>query len=107
MKKIAFCLMITCLSLTFVPFQLNGAVSEPASTTSLPVPKTNDAAEVKALEVRLNELKEMDKSKMNSSEKKVMRKEVKSIKHRMHEIGGGLYISAGAIIIILLLLLIL
>jgi hypothetical protein len=104
MKKIAICLMMTCLSLTFVPFQVNGAVSEP---TSLPVPKTNDAAEVKALEVRLNELKEMDKSKMNASEKKIMRKEVKSIKHRMHDIGGGLYISGGAIIIILLLLLIL
>jgi len=104
MKKIAICLMMTCLSLTFVPFQVNGAVTEP---TTIPVSKTTDVAEVKALELRLNELKEMDKSKMNSSEKKVMRKEVRSIKHRMHDIGGGLYISGGAIIIILLLLLIL
>jgi hypothetical protein len=104
MKKIAICLMMTCLSLTFVPLQLNAATIE---NTSIPVSKTNEAAEVKTLELRLNELKEMDKSKMNSSEKKSMRKEVRSINHRMHDIGGGLYISGGAIIIILLLLLIL
>jgi predicted PurR-regulated permease PerM len=104
MKKFAICLIMACLSLTLVPLQLNAATTEP---TTIPVTKSNDAAEVKALELRLNELKEMDKSKMNSSEKKIMRKEVKSIKHRLHDIGGGVYISAGAIILILLLLLVL
>jgi uncharacterized protein involved in copper resistance len=104
MKKIAICIMMVFLSLTFLPLQANDATKEP---TSLASNKASEAAEIKTLELRLNELKEMDKSKMNSSEKKSMRKEVKSIKHRMHDIGGGLYISAGAIIIILLLLLIL
>jgi hypothetical protein len=104
MKKFAICLMMTCLSLTFLPLNLNAATAEP---TSIVGTKANEIAEVKALELRLNELKEMDKSKMNSSEKKSMRKEVRSINHRMHDIGGGLYISGGAIIIILLLLLIL
>lgn len=104
MKKIAICLVMACMSLTFIPLQLNAAVTEPVSIVGT---KPAEIAEVKTLELRLNEIKEMDKSKMNSSEKKNMRKEVRSIKHRMHEIGGGLYISAGAIIIILLLLLVL
>lgn len=95
---------MACLSLTFLPLQLNAATPEPTSTVGI---TPNESAEIKTLELRLNELKEMDKSKMNSSDKKSMRKEVRSIKHRMHDIGGGLYISAGAIIIILLLLLIL
>ncbi len=104
MKKIAMCVIMTCLSLTFIPLQLNAATPEP---TSIVGTKPNESAELKTMELRLNELKEMDKSKMNSSEKKSMKKEVRSIKHRMHDIGGGLYISGGAIIIILLLLLIL
>jgi hypothetical protein len=104
MKKIAICIMMVFLSLTFIPLSLNASTAEP---TSLVSNKANETAEMKTLELRLNELKEMDKSKMNSTEKKSMRKEVKSIKHRMHDIGGGVYISGGAIIIILLLLLIL
>jgi uncharacterized protein involved in copper resistance len=104
MKKIAICLMMVFLSLTFLPLQLNAAVTEP---TSIAGNKANEIAEMKTLELRLNELKEMDKSKMKSAEKKSMRKEVRSINHRMHDISGGLYISGGAIIIILLLLLIL
>jgi hypothetical protein len=91
MKKFTICMIMAIMSLTFLPLQLNAAIS----------------AEVKTLELRLNELKAMDKSKMNSSEKKSMRKEVRSINHRMHDISGGLYISGGAIIIILLLLLVL
>jgi uncharacterized protein involved in copper resistance len=104
MKKFAICMIMACLSLTFLPLQLNAATPAP---TSIAGNKANEIAETRALELRLNELKEMDKSKMNSSEKKSMRKEVRSINHRMHDISGGLYISAGAIIIILLLLLIL
>ena len=64
MKKFAMCLVMACLSLTIIPLQLNAATSEP---TSLVNSKTSEAAEVKILELRLNELKEMDKSKMNSS----------------------------------------
>jgi hypothetical protein len=49
----------------------------------------------------------MDKANMKSSEKKSMRKEVKSINHKLREIGGGVYISAGGLILILILLIIL
>jgi hypothetical protein len=105
MKKLAICLMVTCLSLTLIPLQLNAASrTEPSS---LPAPKPAESAEVKTLELRLNEIKTMDKSNMKSAEKKSLRKEVKSINHRLHEIGGGVYLSVGAVILIVVLLLIL
>ena len=56
---------------------------------------------------RLDEIKNMDKSSLTSSEKKNLRKEVKGIKKEMRSISGGVYLSAGAIIIIILLLIIL
>jgi hypothetical protein len=105
MKKLAICLMMTCLSLTLIPLQLNATTkSEP---TSVPAPKPAESSEVKALELRLNEINAMDKSKMKSAEKKTLRKEVKTINHKMHDIGGGVYLSAGAIILIVILLIVL
>jgi hypothetical protein len=105
MKKIIFCFMVTCLSLTFFPVQSNAAtIAEPSSLVD---PKPAEASEAKALELRLNEINALDKSNLKSSEKRSLRKEVKSIKHKLNELGGGLYISVGAAIIIILLLVIL
>jgi hypothetical protein len=104
MKKIAICLMATCLSLTFLPLQSNAATTEPSS--SLVVPKPAEAAEAKTLELRLTEINAMNKSNLKSSDKKNLRKEVKSINHKLREIGGGVYISAGTLILILVLLII-
>jgi hypothetical protein len=105
MKKLAICLVMTCLSLTLLPLQLNAATRTEPST--LPAPKPSESAEVKTLELRLNEINSMDKTNMKSAEKKSLRKEVKSINHKMHEIGGGVYLSAGAIILIVILLVVL
>jgi hypothetical protein len=44
---------------------------------------------------------------MKSAEKKSMRKEVKAINHRLHSIGGGVYLSVGAVILIVVLLIVL
>lgn len=105
MKKIVICLMLTCLSLTFIPIQLNA--STPSEPTTLPAPKPAESAEAKTLELRLNEINAMDKSKMKSAEKKSLRKEVKSINHKLREVGGGVYLSAGAIILIVILIVVL
>jgi hypothetical protein len=105
MKKITLCIMATFLSLTFLPVQSNAATSvAPSSSIVL---KTSEVTEAKALYKRLDEIKALDKSNMKSSEKKVLRKEVRTIKHQLSDLGGGVYISAGALIIILLLLIIL
>jgi hypothetical protein len=105
MKKLAICLVMTCLSLTLIPLQLNAvAKSDP---TSVPAPIPAKSPEVKVLELRLNEISAMDKSKMKSAEKKSLRKEVKSINHKMRDISGGIYVSAGVLILVLVLLIVL
>jgi hypothetical protein len=105
MKKIVLCLMATVLSLTFVPLQLSAASEK--NPTSVVVPKPEESAEAKVLENRLNEIKALDKSTMKAEEKKAVRKEVKSIKRELRELGGGVYLSAAAIVLIVILLVVL
>ncbi len=106
MKKITVCLMLTCLSLSFYPFQSNAANEIPVSGVDVPtVPAT---AGITTLELRLNEINAMDKSEMNAAERKSLRKEVRSIKHDLKKAGSnGIYLSVGAIIIVILLLILL
>lgn len=61
-------------------------------------------AEVKVMLNRLEEIKAMDKSEMKASEKKELRKEVRTIKANLAASKNGVYISVGGIIIIVLLL---
>lgn len=96
--------MAAFLSLTFFPLQSKAAATEP---TSLPAPKPAEAAEVKKMELRLNEIKAMDKSSMKPSEKKALRKEVKSINHKLRDVTGGVYVSVGVIILVVVLLILL
>lgn len=108
MKKITVCIMATCLSLTFLPLQSIAAITEePSALVVTKPPEPAESAEAKALVVRLNEIGAMDMSKLKSAEKKNMRKEVRSIKHELREIGGGVYLSVGAILLIALILIIL
>ena len=104
MKKIAICLMATCLSLTLLPLQSSGATTAPVS--SIPAPTPAESAEAKTLTLRLNEINMMDKSNLKSADKKELRKEVRSINHKLREISGGVYLSVSAIILILIFLVI-
>jgi hypothetical protein len=105
MKKVVLSLILAFLSLTFLPLQSKAVTTE--EPTSVPAPKPAENAEAKALELRLNEINAMDKTKMKSEEKKDLRKEVKSIKHNLRTIGSGVYLSGAAIILIVILLIIL
>ncbi len=105
------------LQISFIIFCL--AVIQPtmainASNTNIKtsvVTKDEEPSErAKALLMRLFEIKNMDKEALSSSEKKVLRKELRSMKKEMKASSGldsKVYISVGAIIIILLLILIL
>ncbi len=92
--------MTVILSLTFVPNHLRAE----AAITTTSATKAAESAKANSLLSRLNEINEMDKSKLSSLEKKQLRKEVRSTKMQLKELGGGVYLSVGAIIIILLLL---
>ena len=100
MKKIIFCLLTASLLMTFIPNELK-AVPGPVKTQS-----SSQSAEAQVLINRLEEIKSMDKSTLSSSDKKVLRKEVRSIDNRLRELGGGVYLSVGAVILILVLLII-
>jgi hypothetical protein len=105
MKKIVLGVMMVFLSVAFLPLQSKAATAEEPS--SIPAPKPAESAEAKALIVRLDEIKATDKSKLTSEEKKDLRKEVKSIKHNLKDIGSGVYLSGAAIILIVVLLIVL
>ncbi len=53
---------------------------------------------------RVEEIRHMDKSHLTRTEKKALRKELKEMKAQANAMGGGVYLSVGAIIIIILLL---
>lgn len=92
-------MMIMFLSIT----PMFASIPEPAvNSTTKEIP-----AEVKVMLNRLEEIKEMDKSELSSSERKSLRKEVRAIKTNLKASGNGVYLSVGAIIIIVLLLIIL
>jgi len=59
----------------------------------------------KQIESRLFEIREMSKTNLSTTEKKELRKEVKSLKKEARK--SGIYLSIGAIIIIVLLLILL
>ncbi len=124
MKNSILSLMAASLLLLAVPTQ--SKADEEKSNVAVTETTTEVAAEVNNMVDRLKEIKAMDLSELSSSEKKELRKEVRSIKKDLKEYsksnadatananatgegeaGPGIYISGGAIIVILLLLLLL
>ena len=97
--------MATCLSFAIYPLQVNA--SEAKTSPSLVISKSTESIEAEKGLVRLYEIDAIDKSNLNNSEKKNLRVEVRSIQHRLRILGGGVFISAGAIILIVVLLVIL
>lgn len=73
--------------------------------TTAPVEATMDP-EVQRMVNRLEELKAMDTKNMPRSEKRKYAKEVKHIQKKLNAVGGGVYISAGALILIIVLLIV-
>lgn len=104
MKKITLTIMAFSMLLTMNPSTLKaGTEAKQEVTTSV---NTMDQQKADALIIRLNEINEMDKSNLNSSEKSELRSEVLSIKNQLSS-GPVIYISAGALILIIILLIIL
>lgn len=60
--------------------------------------------QLKRITDRVEEIKAMDKSELSRDEKKALKTELKDLKQEARAIGGGVYLSVGAIIIIILLL---
>lgn len=63
--------------------------------------------EASRLTKRVEEIRDMDKSNLTVTEKRELRKELKTTKENVRKDGGYIYISAGTVIIILLLIILL
>lgn len=120
MKKLMTLVMTASLFFLLLPTQLKAEGEPVVVATDATV--TAEMVKAEALIARLNEIYLMDASEMTSSEKKVLRKEVRTIKGELNEIGelpanttavvpppatGGIYLSVGAAILIVLLLILL
>jgi hypothetical protein len=101
MKKLIVSMLVAGLSLTFLP-NLSGAA--PVNHLGL---SSSEASSANALLLRLDEIKSLSKTNLSSPEKRELRKEVRSIRQQLTTLGGGIYISAGALIVIVILLIIL
>src|SRR5688572_12812744 len=70
--------------------------------------KTEMTAEQKVqferIVTRVEQIRDMDKSDLSSSERSELRKELRELKGQARAMNGGVYLSVGAIIIIILLL---
>lgn len=62
--------------------------------------------EANRLTTRVEEIRNMDKSKMTTKEKRELRKELRGINEKVHKDGGYIYISAGTAVFILILVII-
>lgn len=102
MKKLTLYMLTAMLLLAFAPMQMKAESEEgssPKASTEVVI-----SEQVTILLARLDEIKAMDLSGLSSLERKELRKEVRTIKSELRELGNGVYISVGAAIIIILLL---
>ena len=105
MNKSILCTLAAILLFFFFPAQAFS--STPKDSTASFSAKPIELVKSEVLIARLNEIKSVNKSNLNFSEKRQLRKETRSIKKELQQLNGGVYISAGAVILILVLLIIL
>lgn len=106
MKKFIVCIATALLFVTIAPIQSKAETEKKSTSISS---YENQPAEVKVLINRVNEINAMDKSSLSSTEKKELRKELRSIKRDVnrHSNGGVVYVSGGLIILIIVLIILL
>src|ERR1017187_4966826 len=97
-------IFLLALSLGAVVPAFSADITSPVAANS-----SNNDAHASQLLNRLEEIRNMDKSNLTTSEKRAMRKEVKEMKKEVRRDRGvsTIYISLGAVIIIVLLLILL
>jgi hypothetical protein len=86
MKKLSLGLIVVLL-LAYSTVQLKAAPESGSSPEN--ISEIVESDEIYTLLARLDEIKTLDKSVMSPSEKKELRKEVRSIKNELKELGAG------------------
>jgi hypothetical protein len=107
MKKIVFLIGILILSF---PVSILFAADETKSESAVPVAESRtilSEEEINLLEMRIKEIREMDKSELTAEERQELRTELQLIKEEARQPWGGFYISITALLVVILLILLL
>ncbi|MCH7402633.1 hypothetical protein ACFOUP_18145 [Belliella kenyensis] len=99
MKKITYFLSVMFLFTAFAPTAM-----AKDSKKNQPELSAEEQLRLEEINTRVDEIKAMDFADMSKAERKEVREELKEMKKEAKELGGGVYLSVGAIIIILLIL---
>ena len=100
--------MIFAMSSTMA-FAGNKDLKTDSERSAVPV-KTENAlseAEITRLTKRVEEIRDMDKSEMNSKERMELRKELKETKKNVKKAGGTIYIGGATLILLIILIILL
>ena len=103
MKKTIFCALLAIFSLSAVPTFAATNSAKSTETTTETKSKLSEE-EISSYRARVEEIRDMDKSEMTSSEKKELKNELKDIKATMHKDGVYFYVGGSTLLIIILIL---
>ncbi|QDH78419.1 hypothetical protein FKX85_04975 [Echinicola soli] len=101
MKKVVYFLAVMFSFAAFSPAAMAAPEKKEKEKTEL---SPEEEARLTEINDRVEEIKAMDFSEMSKDEIKDVREELRGMKKEAKTMGGGVYLSVGAIIIILLIL---
>lgn len=104
MKKKIYVLSVA-LMLAFSTSHLKAAtvITEPIAK-EVTLTDAQKKEKLQAIKERVEAIKAMDKSQLSKEQRQELKSELKTMKAQAKGLGGGIYLSVGAIIIIILLL---
>ena len=99
------------LLLTLSVISANASISDPIfgkkPTTADVLTDEQKGVRLENIRLRAEEIRAMDKTALSRSDRKALKKELRTMNREAREMRGGVYLSVGAIIIIVLLLVLL
>lgn len=105
MKKFTLCLSIAFLFSAYFSIESNAATS--INSHSKAAIKSYESDEANVMLARIEFIKAMDKSALNFTEKRQLRREVRTINNQLRDLDGGTFLSVGSIILMSLLIILL
>jgi hypothetical protein len=107
MKKIILFVFIMIFSLSFSGLTANKPVSETEKPVTAELVAESSEKEVHPLELRVKEIRDMDRSELTDEERAELSEELRDIKAELSQPRGGVFIGAGTILLIVILILLL
>ncbi len=109
MKKVNFLSILLMLTM-FISVSTASASElkkSEKSTVTASSENTLSTEDVKMLNLRVEEIRDMDKSELTGLEKRELRNELKTIKKDLRQSNGAVYIGTGTLLLIIILIILL